>query len=128
MVPYAGGFIGEVHSSSPVIIIGSMNTGNILLPHQDGKITTAGGLIAYVNNSLTIIDSLNTGVIVAETSYALGRGRDETIITNSYSLGGACTEEELNTKEFYTETLGWSEYVWDLSELDVANGKYPKLK
>ena len=56
-------------------------------------------------------------------------------ITNSYSLvsgdrynGEACTVEQLNSKEFYTETLGWSEDVWDFSELDFENGKTPVLK
>ena len=39
-----------------------------------------------------------------------------------------CTYEQLNSKEFYTATLGWSEDVWDLSDLDCENGKYPKLK
>ena len=39
-----------------------------------------------------------------------------------------CTYEQLNSKEFYTDTLGWSEDVWDLSDLDCENGKYPKLK
>lgn len=40
----------------------------------------------------------------------------------------SCTAEQLNSNEFYTEILGWSEDVWDFSELDFENGKYPKLK
>ena len=40
----------------------------------------------------------------------------------------SCTIDQLNSKEFYTETLGWSEEIWDFSELDFENGKYPKLK
>ena len=39
-----------------------------------------------------------------------------------------CTAEQLSTKTFYTETLGWSENIWDFSELDAENEKYPKLK
>ena len=42
--------------------------------------------------------------------------------------GVDCTVEQLNSKAFYTETLGWSEDVWDFSELDVENRKYPILK
>ena len=55
-------------------------------------------------------------------------------IVNSYStyqydeLATGVSIEQLNSKEFYTETLGWSEDIWDFSELDVENGKYPKLK
>lgn len=33
------------------------------------------------------------------------------------------TVDQLNSKEFYTETLGWSEDVWDFSNLDVETGK-----
>ena len=65
----------------------------------------------------------------------MGRVESSAIITNCYSLvagdgnnGEPCTVEQLNSKEFYTETLGWSEDVWDFSELDIENGKYPKLK
>ena len=39
-----------------------------------------------------------------------------------------CSVEQLNSKEFYTQTLGWSEDIWDFSELDFENGKYPKLR
>ena len=36
--------------------------------------------------------------------------------------------EMLNSKDLYISVLGWSEDVWDFSDLDVENGKYPKLK
>lgn len=55
-------------------------------------------------------------------------------IVNSYStyqydeLATGVSIEQLNSKEFYTETLGWSEDIWDFSDLDVENGKYPRLK
>lgn len=40
---------------------------------------------------------------------------------------------DLNSLEFYTERLGWSEEVWDLSNIEFKDGKfledcYPKLK
>ncbi len=36
------------------------------------------------------------------------------------------TPETLKTKEFYTNTLKWSEEIWDFSK--VLEGKYPRLK
>ena len=58
------------------------------------------------------------------------------IFIENYSLFGSdasdeskpCTTSQLNSKAFYTETLGWSEDVWDFSMLDVENGQYPVLK
>ena len=52
-------------------------------------------------------------------------------IVNSYStyqydeLATYVSIEQLNSKEFYTDVLGWSEDDWDFSELDVENGKCP---
>ena len=39
-----------------------------------------------------------------------------------------CTIKQLDSQKFYTETLGWSGEIWDFSDLDVENGKYPRLK
>ena len=81
-------------------------------------------------NSLVILNCINLGNLSIKTdSYAC-------VIRNSYTLESKsqinddepCTIDQLNSKEFYTETLGWSEDIWDFSELDVENGKYPKLK
>ena len=46
---------------------------------------------------------------------------------------GETTLEELNTLEFYINTLGWKEEIWDLSNVIFKDGKfledcYPKLK
>lgn len=47
---------------------------------------------------------------------------DVSIQDNSYPLS------QLNSKSFYTDTLGWSEDIWDFSDLDFENGKTPTLK
>ena len=39
-----------------------------------------------------------------------------------------CDNTMLNSKGFYTDALCWSEDIWDFSDLDFENGKYPKLK
>ena len=130
---YAGGLIGE---SSETIITNSTNSGAISADSY------AGGLIGYVyyDSTITITNSTNSGAISSD--YCAGGligyvDSSSTItITNSYSLtsgngsknGTPCTVEQLNSKAFYTEVLGWSEDVWDFSELDIENGKYPKLK
>ncbi|WP_308780139.1 ZmpA/ZmpB/ZmpC family metallo-endopeptidase-related protein [uncultured Clostridium sp.] len=39
---------------------------------------------------------------------------------------GVVTKEQISSKEFYTETLGWNESIWDLSS--ATNVCTPKLK
>lgn len=38
------------------------------------------------------------------------------------------TVNDLNSKSFYTNTLGWSEEIWNLDTLDYENGDYPTIK
>lgn len=47
---------------------------------------------------------------------------------NSDAVSENVTVEQLNSKSFYTDPLGWTEQVWNLDNLDFANGKYPTLK
>ena len=141
---YAGGLVCD--ASGPTITnctnSGSVSARSILDPSY------AGGLVAR-GSYATITNCTNSGSVSArsihDTSYAGGLvgfqfsvvGDDGVnfTITNSYSLssgngynGEPCTVEQLNSKEFYTETLGWSEEIWDFSDLDVENGKISKLK
>jgi hypothetical protein len=104
----------------------------------------SGGITGYMvgGSMINCINNGNVSANITEPDYTasvgglVGIGSVDTIvnITNSYALeifnsyGEICTIEQLNSKFFYTETLGWSEDIWDFSELDVKNGKYPKLK
>ncbi len=76
--------------------------------------TYAGGLVGYVG-------SYSSFYVTITNSYSLVSG-------NGRYNGEPCTAEQLNSKAFYVDTLGWSEEVWDFSDLDVENGKGPKLK
>ncbi|MBE5738083.1 MAG: hypothetical protein E7348_06770 [Clostridiales bacterium] len=42
--------------------------------------------------------------------------------------GAGANSNQINTRDFYVDTLGWSEDVWDFSDLDYNNWKYPILK
>lgn len=46
----------------------------------------------------------------------------------SLPISMECCSTDLNSKEFYTDTLGWDESIWDFSHLDVENGMLPRLK
>jgi hypothetical protein len=35
--------------------------------------------------------------------------------------------DQFNQASFYTDVLGWDSTVWNLSNLDFANGMYPTL-
>ncbi|MBQ9751033.1 MAG: hypothetical protein IJV87_10720 [Clostridia bacterium] len=123
---YAGGIVGNNYAT----ITNCTNNGNVTA----GGAT--GGIVGYNEGSGSISDCVNSGSVADTVGYTGGiAGYNFGTITNSYSLtsgdgvnGKSCTVDQLNSKEFYTETLGWSEDVWDFSELDIINGKYPGLK
>jgi hypothetical protein len=111
-----------------------MNTGNI---HVNAYTPVVGGIVSLGGNG--VYDCVNVGKITTEvgtTEYCGGISYNSQGITNCYSTdselscqnGEICTADQLNSKAFYTDTLGWNEAVWDFSDLDAANGKYPKLK
>ncbi len=104
---------------------------------------STGGICAPIYTSLgdslkIIIDScLNAGTCTGTwVDPIIMPDHFSPVLTNNYTRVGKttpesvyrCTVPQFNSKEFYTETLGWSEDVWDFSELDYENGKYPKLK
>ena len=133
-----GGFIGG--AAHAVAITGSTNSGTV----SGGNST--GGFLGHIhfydefNFSFTITDCTNTGSVSGDVNvgHLVGYSYSQPQITNSYSLegldyyegynGDTCTTEQLNSKEFYTDTLSWSEDIWDLSELDIENGKCPTIK
>ena len=45
----------------------------------------------------------------------------------NHSIKTPLSIEQLNSKTFWTETMGWSESVWNFNELDFEFGEYPKL-
>jgi hypothetical protein len=130
----AGGFVGEFSSWSLVAsFTNSYNAGDISADFY------AGGLIGYAYSASTIKNSYNCGNVSGNKSGGLvgdEASKNIVTVTGSYSLvsgnfgynGASCAISQLNSKEFYTKILGWSEDIWDFSELDVENGKHPKLK
>ena len=104
------------------------NAGKI---HGDSYLTA--GIAGQRWNS-KISSCINVGCIESQNSCAAVAGDDNYNVENCYgitkyaSYDELCSAEQLNNNSFYTQQLGWSEDVWDFSDLDVENGKYPKLK
>ena len=135
---FAGGLMGYAGAVSITNCTSSGSVGAI----STGKEAYVGGLIGYGSNSTTITNCTSSGEMgeIAGAAHAfIGgvQGYGYSIMTNVYSLvsgneygnnGTLCTVSQLNSRSFYTDTLGWSEDVWDLSALDVENGKHPMLK
>ena len=74
--------------------------------------TSCAGVVGFCGNQIEL---------TVENAYS-------TVSGNGGHNGLSCTADQLDDKVFYTDTLGWSEDVWDLSHLDVANGYGPMLK
>ena len=119
-----GGLAGVIRVS----ISNSQNSGTI------SGVSNVGGISGHTYLT-DITNCVNSGIVESESSKGglVGDPYDPNV-TNSYafeifnSYDEICTIDQLNSKSFYTETLGWSEDIWDFSELDVENGKYPTLK
>lgn len=148
----AGGIIGgETEYSINPSIQNCFNAGNISVTTTlDTAGKYCGAICGGSDGGLIISNCVNTGIVtptikVSGKDAIMGFGGFPKNATSSgikaencYSVSQntetkfyeceVCGEEELNSKDFYTETLGWSEEIWDFSELDVENGKYPKLK
>ena len=100
---WIGGIAGNNSGTiSSIIYVGSVTfTGN----YHKGKI---GAISGYTDTSLT----------VEEKCYKTCNVSGGTQVTTTY----------LDSKSFYTDTLGWSEEYWDLSNLDYEMGLVPKIK
>ncbi len=102
-----GGFVGH-----PVSLT-LKNCMSLATAEIDGH-----GIKVYGSYNYSKISDKSTGVYELSTSN----------MTSQENLQGikVVTPEQLKTKDFYTKTLGWSEDVWDLSQ--VTSGQYPTLK
>lgn len=109
------------------VVVNCLNTGTVTGKYPAG--------LSFMSEGGSVSDCVNMGMVQGETSEMAGIVLPgHYTATNCFTLNQyndkdvTCTIEQVNDKNFYTETLGWSEAVWDFSELDVENGKYPKLK
>ena len=82
-------------------------------------IGTPQGIAECQSNSLTVLNCIS---LYEQTIH------NDAIVKNTYNINNPGVKIQLNSADFYTKTLNWSEDIWDFSELDVENGKYPKLK
>ena len=133
----AGGIIGT--ASTYTTVSDAINTGDIC-----GRI--AGGIAGRFTMGASLKNCINTGKIYStltdEHTYlflagiAASAGIDSTAVENAYSLtdgngdinGETCSIDDLNSKDFYTGVLGWSENVWKIDGLDIEAGIIPILK
>jgi hypothetical protein len=82
-------------------------------------IGTPQGIANCQSNSLIVLNCIS---LYEQTIY------NNAIVKNTFNINNPGVKIQLNSADFYTKTLNWSEDIWELSELDIENGKYPKLK
>ena len=142
---YAGGFVGGMDYDATIINCYATGDVNVVSTSTGDA---AGGFVGMMTSTASISNCYATGnVNVPAGAYAGGvvgfieRGN----ITNSYRYseqniiidgttatsnaeGFPCDAESLSSKSFFSETLGWSEEIWDFSDLDFSNDKHPFTK
>lgn len=105
------GFIGQSTGNS--IIQNNISLGNQKSKHYKFDANTENDqFVNYVGNY----------------EYEENRGKSTLLREGIEFIGkiGVVTKEQITSKEFYIETLGWDEEIWDLSS--VTNEYTPKLK
>ncbi len=135
-ISFGCGIVGYRSGSGKLYIRNCINIGSIS-GYDTGGISYFGGSTGL---EVSIEGCVNVGKITGDACGGIIKGKSDGISVwncytdirypsdSYYSEVAQCSLEQLFSKEFYTETLGWSEDVWDFSELDVENGKYPVLK
>ncbi len=117
----AGGFVGEIYSSSS---LESKKT-------QVSYVLAIGNVSADAYGNSAAVGGLYGDYSFATVSY--NYIYDSQVITrkgNPFKPTDAIKRDAatLNSASFYTDTLKFSESVWDLTNLDIANGRLPRLK
>ena len=140
---YAGGLVGKTEGDVTVIYcyaVGNVSAGDeggALVGHDgcDGDSTHYSACFATgdVDAGNRVDSVIPSGFGNYESLYYL---EDQTLVLGGtvvteryeYEPGDACTAAQLSDAAFYTDTLGWSADVWELTGLDAANGKLPTLR
>ena len=106
-------------SGNPATVEDSIALGNIF---GNLNIVRFGRIVGY-SWQATIDNSY-----YYEKQLMCGHLASENLDKWSLPISMECCSTDLNSKEFYTDTLEWDESIWDFSHLDVENGMLPRLK
>ena len=128
-----GGILGY-NAESTVSVRSCINYGTFL-PLEGRETKVAGGIIGRVEANARDITMVSNCVQCIEINLSRSYGiANYGQISNCYAINLVtgtvlpCTIEDLNSIEFYIVVLGFDANVWDFSNLDVENGKYPVFK
>ena len=116
---YAGGLVGYDQSAT---LTGCFAIGDVNAMVSASKTPRAGGLCGF--NASTAVPS--KCYRSTEQEFYTQKGLTE-LYEPTNVLGTECAITQLDDVAFYTETLGWSNTVWDLTALDFSNSIYPTL-
>ncbi len=119
----AGGIAGEI--SKDTSITNCVYTGNVSAVGTGRNSVAAGDISGNEHKNASIVSCfcLKGRSIISKNEVS------NPFYEPKYAVvGTACEAVTLNSGAFYTSTLGWDESVWELSSLDILDGKHPKMK
>lgn len=132
VVRNSGGLVGTNYGS----VKSSYSTGTIKVGNKREQ---TGGLVGTVYYDGTLINSFTTSNVDGRNSGSLTSANSDNSanIVNNYEYLGQIVSsmgskylsdnlvslEELNTKQWYIDTLNWDEQIWDLNV--ISEGYYP---
>ena len=118
---YGGGLIGDIDTNSGTVVVASCYATGSVAATSTGGFTYAGSLVGNNHNGTVTNCYRYEKQVIKSVNNDVESGA-------SNELGTSCKVDQLNSAEFYTDTLGWDAEIWDFSNLDFGNGKYPVLK
>ena len=111
-----GGLIGLGWSST---VSNSIAAGYLdVISYEGVQKAELGGLIGTTDVGLQVVNSYRPEGQFVQIN-------DQSSATEY--AGALCTISQLNDSSFYRSTLGWSDKIWDLTELNFMYDVYPKL-
>lgn len=105
----------------------------VQMQNDEATIGKTDALIAYMGTYTEKAKSENNHFVLSSvviTPYDLQSGpvEEEPLVYTITAFHGKNMTEKQYVKSFYTNTLGWSEDVWDFSRVNYNYAEYPILK
>lgn len=126
---YVGGFVGSAYK--PMVVQYSWACGNVSATHISNGKTYYGGFLGYNSSNSMFEYGWSSANYRYNSQIVTMNGATGTLTSFAVledTLPNGIPIPSRDNADFYISTLRWDAAVWDFSNLDFVNGKYPVFK